>query len=143
MKNILIIFSFIFLFGCSSYKTIGNYKYKTRVKRSNIGEFEALIYRYKLFINKDNDTIFSVLQKAQKLHLETKKDSVFAIGKLKVKKEIDRTYIITKQINMNGYDNFIKIDSIVRFYEQNDNGNVKFIKANYYRNGVEKSYPNN
>jgi hypothetical protein len=143
MKNILVIFCFIFLFGCSSYKTIGNYKYKTHFKRSNIGEFEALIYKYELFVNKDNDTIFPVLVKAQKLDFETKKDSIFAYGKLKIIKEKDKIYIITKEINLNGYDNFTEIDSIVRFYQQKDKGNVKFIKANYYRNGIEKSYPIN
>lgn len=143
MKNILVIFCFIFLFGCSSYKTIGNYKYKTHFKRSNIGEFDALIYKYELFINKDNDTIFPVLVKAQKLDFETNKDSVFAYGKLDVKREKKETYIITKEIYINGYNNFTEIDSIVRFYKQKDNGNVKFIKANYYRNGLEKSYQNN
>lgn len=131
------------MFGCSSYKTIGNYKYKTHFKRSNIGEFEALIYKYELFVNKDNDTIFPVLVKAQKLDFETKKDSIFAYGKLKIIKEKDKIYIITKEINLNGYDNFTEIDSIVRFYQQKDKGNVKFIKANYYRNGIEKSYPIN
>lgn len=143
MKNILVIFCFIFLSGCSCYKTIGNYKYKTNFKRSNIGEFGALIKRYEVFINQNNDTIFPVLVKAQKLDFETIKDSVFAYGKLDVKKEENKTYIITKEIYINGYENFTKIDSIIRFYEQKDNGNVKFIKANYYRKGLEKSYTNN
>ena len=143
MKNILVIFCFLFLSGCSYYKTIGNYKYKTHFKRSNIGEFEALIKRYEVFINQNNDTIFPVLVKAQKLDFETKTDTIFAYGKLETKVEKDKIYIITKEIYINGYDNFTEIDSIIRFYEQKDNGNVKFIKANYYRNGVEKSYPNN
>lgn len=143
MKNILVIFCFIFFFSCTSYKKIGNYKYKTLIKRSNIGEFDALVYRYELFTNKDNDTIFPVLLKAQKLDFETKNDSVFAYGKLETIKEKGKIYIITKEININGFDNFTNIDSIVRLYEQKDIGNVKFIKAIYYRNGVEKSYPNN
>ena len=51
--------------------------------------------------------------------------------------------IISDEFYINGYNNFTEIDSIVRFYEQKDNGNVKFIKANYYRKGSEKSYKNN
>jgi len=66
MKNIFVIFCFVFLFSCSSYKTIGNYKYKTHFKRGNIGEFEALIKMYEVFINKKNDTIFPILKKAKK-----------------------------------------------------------------------------
>jgi len=139
MKNIFVIFCFVFLFSCSSYKTIGNYKYKTHFKRGNIGEFEALIKMYEVFINKKNDTIFPVLVKAQKLDFETKKDSVFAYGKLDVRKKKNITYIITKEIYINGYDNFTEIDSIIRFYEQLKNGKVEFKEIKHYRNGIEKS----
>ena len=143
MKKSILLFLVFLLISCSTKEIIGNYKYSTKTNRVNCGEFDALIFKSKVFITKKKDTVFSKLIKAQKLDFETKKDSVFAIGKLEVKKEKDKTYIITKEIYINGYDNFTEIDSIVRFYEQKDNGNVKFIKANYYRKGLEKSYPNN
>lgn len=138
MKNIFVIFCFVFLFSCTSYKKIGNFKYKTHFERSNIGEFESLIKLYEVFTNKNNDTIFPVLVKAQKLDFESKKDSVFAYGKLETKAEKDKIYIITKEIYVNGYNNFTEIDSIIRFYEQLKDGRVEFKEIKYYRNGIEK-----
>jgi hypothetical protein len=135
MRVISVIF-FLFLLGCSSYKTIGNYKYKTHFKRSNIGEFEALIKSYEVYINQNNDTIFPVLVKAQKLDFETKKDSVFAYGKLEVNNKKNKTYLIIKEINVNGYEIFTDTDSIIRTYEQVEKGKVNLNEIVYYRRGV-------
>lgn len=117
---------------------IGNYKYKTDIQRSNIGEFDALIKRYQIFINKENDTVFSLLIKAQKLDFETKNDTIFAYGNLEVKKEKEKTFIVTKENYVNGYENYTDTDSIIRTYEQFERGKVKFNEVIYYRGGVIK-----
>lgn len=138
MKNFKILLFILFLYNCSSTEKVGNSKYRTSIKRVNSGDFEALIYKYKQYIC-NKDTVFGVLIRAQKLDFETKKDSVFGYGKLEIKKEDNKTFIITKEININGYDNFTEIDSIIRFYEQLKDGKVKFKEIKYYRNGIEKS----
>lgn len=137
MRNFLVIFCLVFLYGCSSYKTVGNFKYKTHYKRSNIGEFEALIKKYEVYV-RQNDTVFPVLVKAQKLDFETKNDTVYAYGKLEVLKEVDETFIIVKEININGYEKFANIDSIVRMYEQFENGKIVLKNIYSYKSGVKK-----
>lgn len=128
----------LLFFSCSNYEKIGNYRYKLHIQRSNIGEFDALIKKYKVFVSSNNDTIFFSLIKAQKLDYETERDTVFAYGKIEVKKDNNKIFIITKEINVNGYENFTKIDSVVRYFEQINDGKVKFNKAVYYKDGQIK-----
>jgi len=142
MKKTILLFLAFLLISCSTKEIIGNYKYSTKTNRVNCGEFDALIFKYKQY-HFDGEKSFSKLIKAQKLDFETKKDTIFAYGKLDVKKEKNKTYIITKEIYINGYDNFTDTDSVIRNYEQLKNGKVKFSCIKYYRKGVVKTYPNN
>ena len=139
MKKSILLFLVLLFISCSTNEVIGNYNYSTKTNRVNCGEFDALIFKSKVFITKKKDTVFSNLIKAQKLDFETKKDSVFAYGKLEIEKENNKTYIITKEININGYDKYTETDSVIRKYEQFVNGNV-FLKSYIsYRNGKIKN----
>ncbi len=141
MKALLILFVCLFTHGCANCEKIGDYRYKTSVNRVNIGEFDGLIFKYKRFVANESDEGFPLLIKAQKLDFETKNDTVFAYGDLNVIKEKDKVYIVTKEININGYENFINTDSVIRTYEQFKGGKVKFNEVIYYRRGqVTKKY---
>jgi hypothetical protein len=55
-----------------------------------------------------------------------------------VKSEKDMKVIITKEININGYENFTKTDSVIRIYEQLKDGNVKLLKYTTFQFGKVK-----
>ena len=134
-KNLLIILSLIII-SCSSSEIIGNHKYKTNTKKINIGEYDGLILTYKQYSSKGIDT-FSTIIKAQKIGFESKKDPLFVFGNYTIKSINDKTYILTKEINMNGYENFTNTDSIIRVYQQFNKGEIKLNRVIKYRNGKE------
>jgi hypothetical protein len=138
MKFIIYILATALFIECSSYEKIGDFEYKIGTKRINSGDFDALIFKHKVYIHKNSDTIFAQLLKAKKLDYETEKDTVFAYGKMLVKSEKDKTIIITKEININGYENFTKNDSVIRIYEQLKDGNVKLLKYTTFQFGKVK-----
>jgi len=141
MRVLLTLFLCLVIYSCTNYEKIGNYRYKSHIQRSNSGDFDGLIFKIKAFINKENDTVFFSLIKAQKLDFETENDTVFVFGDLDVIKQNEKVYIITKEININGYVNFTDTDSVIRTYEQFKGGIVKLNKIVYYRGGtLKKSY---
>lgn len=136
MKFLIYILTTALFVGCSSYEKVGDFEYIIKSNRVNIGEFDGLIKNYKQYlVKKTKNKVFSTLIQAQKLDLETEKDTVFAYGKILVKSEKDKTFIITKEININGYENFTKTDSVIRIYEQLKDGNVKLLKYTTYQFG--------
>lgn len=137
MKYIIFIFCSLLICSCAEYETIGKYRYKVVTNNVNSGEFQGLIFKSNVFINQNNDTVFSKLLKAQKLYFEKKSDSVFAFGRLVVTRKNEKVFIITKEININGYEKFTECDSIVRIYEQLENGKVKLNRiVRYWDNQI-------
>lgn len=139
MKKILSSIILLSILGCSQHEIIGNYKYKVKFSRSNTGDFHALINKNKLYLNNKNDTVFSKLIKSQKLDFERKNDTIFAYGNMEILHRNNTTYIITREININGYDKFNKTDSIIRVYEQFKNGNLILRKYSSYWEGKIKT----
>ncbi|MFN3273028.1 MAG: hypothetical protein ACK40Y_10895, partial [Cloacibacterium caeni] len=101
--------------------------------------FNALRNKNKLYLNNKNDTIFSNLIKSQKLDFERKNDTIFAYGNIEILHKNNTTYIITREININGYNEFNKTDSIIRVYEQFKNGNLLLRKYSSYWEGKIKT----
>lgn len=139
MKKILTSIILLSILSCSEYETIGNYKYQVKYSRNNTGDFNALIKKNKLYLNNKNDTVFSKLIKSQKLDFETKNDTIFSYGNMETLHRNNTTFIITKEININGYDKFNKTDSIIRVYEQSKNGNLILRKYSSYWEGKIKT----
>ncbi|MFN7044223.1 MAG: hypothetical protein ACK4M1_03430 [Flavobacterium sp.] len=139
MKKILSSIILLSMLGCSQHEIIGNYKYKVKFSRNNTGDFHALINKNKLYLNNKNDTVFSKLIKSQKLDFERKNDTIFAYGNMEILHKNNTTYIITREININGYDIFNKTDSIIRVYEQFKNGNLILRKYSSYWEGKIKT----
>jgi hypothetical protein len=133
------------LFGCDKNReTVGNYKYKTFIERINPGDAGELIYKYKSYQNiEKSDVGFLVLISAQKLGHETENDTVFAYGELKTKTIGNKMRIFIKEIRIKGYEKFSQCDSIIRVFEETDNGKIKFIKnVSYYNGKIQKfEYP--
>ena len=126
--------------GCSTTNIIGDFKYQTKVNRVNSGEFNALIFKYKQY-HLNGAKKFSNLIKAQKLGFESEKDTIFAYGKMSVKYDNANVLISVKQININGYDKFTKIDSIERVYKQLNNGDIELKKyISYWEGRVTNMY---
>ena len=136
MKNILYI-CLLFLFSfCKKNDKINHISYQTKIVRDNSCEFDGLVFKSKVFmLNKD--LVLSTLITAQKLDHETEKDTIFANGQLIISNKKNKTYITTKEKYMNGYDKFTTIDSIIRNFEQLDDGTFKLLKISHYRSGQE------
>ncbi|MDP5201337.1 hypothetical protein [Flavobacterium sp. DG2-3] len=131
-----IVVSAVLFISCNSYEKIGDFKYKVSYERINTGEFNGLIKNIKSYYSPIKDTfLFGYTVKAQKLDFETEKDSIFTIGKFKY--DIANKNIITTEIFLNGYDNFLQTDSIIRIFTQKKNGGIVLKEFKKYRNSIE------
>jgi len=132
-KYIVIGLIFFFVIGCSTYEQLGRQKYKSRIERINIGEFDGMVKYFKFYYRKKNqETLFGYVMKGQKLGAEKETDTVFIKGVLE---EYPDDKIITKQFNINGYEKFTNTDSVIKIFFQKENGSFFLKNVKYYRNG--------
>jgi len=122
-----------FVIGCSTCEQLGTQKYKTRIERINIGEFDGMIKYFKFYYWKKNqDNLFGYVIKGQKLGAEKEIDTVFIKGVLE---EYPDNKIITKQFNINGYEKFTNTDFIIKTFFQKEDGSFLLKNVKYYRKG--------
>ncbi|MFV8358392.1 hypothetical protein ACNQGB_19695 [Flavobacterium sp. XS1P32] len=135
MKKIFfIIFIFTFL-KCTSYEKIGDFKYKVKTKRVNTGDYESIIETIKsLYNSNDGEFLMGYVIKSQKLHFETKNDTIYSSGKLKYDR-LTRLITCTEHFK-NGYELFLKTDSIQRVFQQENNGKIVLIEYSKFKNGL-------
>lgn len=114
MSSIKFIIVILLFSACSTYEQLGTRKYKTKIERINIGEFDALIEYFKFYHGKKNqEYLFGYVMKGQKPGAEKETDTVFIKGVLE---EYPDNKIITKQFNINGYEKFTNTDSIIKIF---------------------------
>lgn len=141
MKTKLIFIVMLAFFGCKSYEKIGGFEYIITNKRVNTGDFGGIIEDLKCYSNPVNDAfLFGYVVKSQKLHFESKNDTVFSIGRLQYNKK-SKTIICT-EVFKNGYEQFLKTDSIVRVFTQKENGDIVLKEYLGYQKGKKSELIN-
>lgn len=129
----------VFFLSCNSYEKLGNFKYRTTIKRVFIDDFGGLIISIKTYYSPKKDTfLFGHAIKTQKLDFETEKDTIYSIGKFTydpVNKTITSTEIFT-----NGYERYKYLDSIVRILIQEKDGSIYLKNYIEYKDGIGVDY---
>ncbi|QSB25581.1 hypothetical protein [Flavobacterium sp. CLA17] len=129
----------VFFLSCNSYEKLGDFKYRTTVKRVFIDDFGGLIISIKTYYSPKKDTfLFGHAIKTQKLDLETEKDTIYSIGKFKydpANKTITSTEIFT-----NGYERYQELDSIVRILVHEQDGSIFLKEYIEYKDGIGIDY---
>jgi hypothetical protein len=134
MKNFFFLIIVCAFFNCASYEKIGDFKYKVKTERVNTGDYEGMIETIKSFYDSDDGGfLVGCVIKSQKLHFETKKDTLYSSGKLKYDRQ--NRLLICTEIFKNGYELFLKTDSIQRVFKQENNGKIVLIKYSKFKNG--------
>jgi hypothetical protein len=136
MKNRTLLISIIILLAsCSSYEKLGDYKYKVTIDRVFIDDFNGLIMYIKSYRNPISDTIiFGNTIKTQRIHFERNQDTVYARATLKYNPK--NKNIICVETFENGYQHYLKMDSLVRRFIQNKDGSVNLIEYKRYQDGI-------
>ncbi|MRX41875.1 hypothetical protein GJU43_21550 [Flavobacterium sp. LC2016-23] len=128
-----------FFLSCNTYEKLGDFKYRTTVKRVFIDDFGGLIISIKTYYSPKKDTfLFGHAIKTQKLDFETEKDTIYSIGKFTydpANKTITSTEIFT-----NGYERYKYLDSIVRILIQEQDGSIYLKNYIEYKDGVGIDY---
>jgi hypothetical protein len=133
-KLYLILIVFIFI-SCKSYEKLGNFKYRVTVSRVNTSDFDGLIEYIKSYRDPISDTIlFGYTIKTQRLHFERNQDTVYARETLKFNPK--NKNIICVEIFENGYQHYLKMDSLVRRFTQNKDGSINLIESKEYKGGI-------
>ncbi|TCN59947.1 hypothetical protein D0809_08460 [Flavobacterium circumlabens] len=127
-----------FFVSCSSYEKIGNFKYRTTVKRVFIDDFGGLIESIKTYYSPTKDTfLFGHIIKTQKLDFENENDTIYTIGKFTYD-PVNKT-ITSTEIYKNGYEHFLELDSLVRILVQKKDGSIFLKEYIEYKEGVRTS----
>ncbi|MRX41874.1 hypothetical protein GJU43_21545 [Flavobacterium sp. LC2016-23] len=128
----------VFFLSCNSYEKIGDFKYRTTVKRVFIDDFGGLIESIKTYYSPTKDTLlFGHIIKTQKLDFETEKDTNYIDEKFRYD-PVNKT-ITSTEIYKNGYERFLKIDSLVRILVQKKDGSIFLKEYIEYKDGVGTS----
>ncbi|MRX41991.1 hypothetical protein GJU43_22165 [Flavobacterium sp. LC2016-23] len=137
--KILLLLLTAFFLSCNSYEKLGDFKYRTTIKKTFIDDFGGLIMSVKVYHSPTKDTVlFGYKFKTQKLDFETEKDTNYTAGKFTYD-PVNKT-ITTTEIFINGYERYQEIDSIIRVYIQEKDGSIFFKKYIEYKDGVGIDY---
>ena len=136
MKTKLFLISIVFIFiSCKNYEKLGNFKYRVTISRVNTGDFDGLIEYIKSYRDPVSDSIlFGNTIKTQRIHFERNQDTVYARETLKYNPK--NKNIICGETFENGYQHYLKMDSLVRRFIQNKDGSVNLIEYKRYRDGI-------
>lgn len=136
MKTKLFLISIVFIFiSCKNYEKLGNFKYRVTISRVNTGDFDGLIEYIKSYRDPVSDSIlFGNIIKGQKIHFERKRDTIFVRGTIIYDPKNEN--IVCVEIFENGYQHYLKMDSLVSRFIQNKDGSVILIESKEYKGGI-------
>ena len=126
----------IILASCSSYEKIGDFKYKTKIVRVNTGDADEMIELIKVYQNPtSNLEQLNFVMSGKRLGFERKKDTLLVKGEMFFYKENNKNIIKTKETTLVSVYTSLP-DSTVRFYEQDNFGNIKLQSILKYKDNL-------
>lgn len=126
----------IILASCSSYEKIGDFKYKTKIVRVNTGDADEMIKLIKVYENPNNNIEqLNFVMSGKRWGFERKKDTLLVKGEMFFYKQNNINIIKTKETTLVSVYKSVP-DSIVRFYEQDNFGNIKMQSIIKYKNNL-------
>lgn len=117
------------LFGCKTSEKLGEYKYKTKIQKVNTGDYKGMVNYIKTY-SFNNKFQAGCNIKSQKYNFQKKSDSVFSTGEILFNP--NTKVLKCKEIYFNGYNTFLKYDTLIRTFKQNDNGELILLNRKVY-----------